>query len=107
MAEEKLKVQELCFTVADRTLQAVKLMSVSHTVSNLKGEAERVVDPQYRPPDPDPEDLLNPDEHDFFLDQRDTFYDVARAEGKSEAEINKLWESEKFTAIQNAKDTIL
>jgi hypothetical protein len=108
LAESRLKIETLSLTIADRTLQAFNLMSVSHTVSDLTEKAKERVDPAYKPPAPDPEDMLSGDEHDFFLDTKDGFWEVERNNGRSEKEIENLWEKEfKFKAIQHAHESIL
>jgi hypothetical protein len=106
LAEERLKVQTLALTLADRVCEAKGLMSVSHTLSNLQDKAERTVDPHYQPPAPDPEDSLSEDEHNYFLDLKDGFFEAEKWRG--EAEITRLWnETFKFKAISQAKESIL
>jgi hypothetical protein len=108
LANERLKSETLALAIADRTLEAFKLMNVSHAVSNLGEQAQKRVDPAYQPPEPNPEDYLGEDEHDLFLDLRDGFFEAERSNGRSEAEIARLW-NEKFKrlAIQQAKDSII
>lgn len=104
LAEARLKIEALSLAIADRTLQAFQLMPVSHTVANLKEEAKELVDPAYKPPLPDPEDMLSDDEHDFFLDAKESFFQDGERRGLSLADINKRWETEgKASAISNAQ----
>jgi hypothetical protein len=108
LAEERLKVQTLALQIADTACMANKLPCVSHTVANLSEEAERIVDPTYKPPEPNLEDTLLGDEYDYFLDQKDGFWEAERSNGRSEAEIAKLWnDTFKFEAIRQAKEQIL
>lgn len=108
LAEQGLKIEALSLSIADRTLEAFKLLNVSHTVSNLADKAAQRVDPGYWPTPPPEEDALSGDEHDFFLDLKDGFFEAERANGRSEPEITRLWnETFKAKAIQQARESIL
>ncbi len=107
ISAERLKVEALSLSIADRTLQAFNLMAVSHTVNNHAENAEQNVEPGYKIPLPD-EDTLIGDEHDFFLDLKDNFWAIEKSNGRNDAEIKNLWESQfKSLAIQQVRESIL
>jgi hypothetical protein len=108
LAAERLKVEALSLSISDRTLQAFNLMGVSHTVINHAEGAEANVEPGYKPlPIPEEETLIG-DEHDLFLDLRDGFWEAERDNGRDEAEIKRLWDSDfKFRTIKQVKESIL
>lgn len=108
LAEERLKVETLNLTFTDRLLQIQGQPGVSHSIADLTEKAQSKVDPAYKTPEPDAEDLLSEDEHDLFLDMRDGFFEAEKQNGRSEAEITRLWnETFKMKSIQRAKESIL
>jgi hypothetical protein len=109
LAEERLKSESLSLYYSDKVLEAVKLTSgVSHTVHMAQGRVDEKLDPSFRPPEPNPEDTLSEDEHDYYLDQMEGFFEHEKANGRDDAEIKRLWETQyKLNAINLAKESIL
>lgn len=108
LAAERLKVEALALSISDRTLQAFDLMGVSHTVINHAEGAEQNVEPGYKPTPIPEEETLTGDEHDLFLDLRDGFWEAEKANGRDEAEIKRLWDSDfKFRTLKTVKESIL
>ncbi len=81
-------------------------MAVSHTVANHAEKAE--VEPKFQPPVIPDEEALYGDEYDFYLDLKEGFWEAERENGRDDAEITRLWESEfKQRTIQQVKESIL
>lgn len=106
LSAERLKVEALSLSIADRTLQAFNLMAVSHTVANHAEGAESNVEPKFKPtPLPEEETLLG-DEHDLFMDLKEDFWEAEKR--RPEAEIQRLWESDfKHRALAQVKESFL
>jgi hypothetical protein len=109
LAEERLKSESLSFYYSDRVMEAFKLTSgVAHTVHEAQGRVDEKLDPSFRPPPPNLEDTLYGDELDMFLDLKDGFFEAERKNGRGDAEIQRLWDTQiKDNAIHQARELIL
>jgi hypothetical protein len=103
LGEERLKSESLSFYYSDRVMEAFKLTSgIAHTVHEAQGKL--TLEPSLRPAPPSVEDSLSEDERDMFLDLKDGFFEAERQNGRSEPEIQRLWDAQfKDDAINQAR----
>lgn len=104
---ERLKVEAITIASYDRFLQLQGLLATSYQIERAAERVDEVIDPQFKPPQPDPTDSLTSDQYSFFLDSKDNFFQAERISGKSEPEISRIWESEfKQIEIERSKALI-
>jgi hypothetical protein len=103
---ERLKVESLHLAWSDRFLQLQKLLTVSHITHNLDEKVDDAL--QARDTRPiSPEQSLTHDQLNFFLDAKDGFWEAEIANGRSEAEIQRLWDNDyKSLEIARAQTSV-
>lgn len=104
---ERQKYESMLHAGVDRALQAAKLLPISHVTLDAAEKAENILNSSIVEPR-DPEKELTGNVLGYVLDAKDAFFEAEAAEGRSDAEIQRLWETRfRDLAIANAKDAIM
>lgn len=103
---ERQKYESMLHASVDRALQAVKLLPISHVTLDAAEKAENILNSNIIEPR-DPEKELTGNVLGYVLDAKEAFFEAEAAEGRSDAEIQRLWETKfRDLAIANARDAI-
>lgn len=100
---ERQKYESMLHAGVDRALQAAKLLPISHVTLDAAEKAENILNSSIVEPR-DPEKELTGDILGYVLDAKDAFFEAEAENGRSDAEIQRLWETQfRDLAIAHAK----
>jgi hypothetical protein len=104
---ERQKCESLLFAGVDRAYQAVKLFPITHVANDAAEKTANILDSSVlRPANPEKE--LTGDVLGFYLDAKDGFWEAEAENGRSDAEIQRLWDEHyRDEEIARAKVSII
>lgn len=104
---ERQKYEALLFAGVDRAYQAMKLLPITHVTHDAAEKAANTLStPDSQPPNPEKE--LSGDILGFYLDSKDGFWEAEAENGRTDAEIQRLWDTEyRDVEIERAKTALV